>query len=107
MLGIIFELFDVLVLFKGISPFSKYENESIYWRITGIPLLVIAIGIWFLDSYVDSTMCVTISIISGVWLFINLFLRDAFVEEHKDKSVKETGMVNTSKKDKESGDSLN
>ena len=77
MIGIIFELVDFFILLKGVSPFKKYKNENIYWRITGIPLLTITISIWFLVDYIGLTSCIVISLVSGIWLFSNLYIRDA------------------------------
>ena len=83
MIGIIFELVDFFILLKGVSPFKKYKNENIYWRITGIPLLTITISIWFLVDYIGLTSCIVISLVSGIWLFSNLYIRDALIKNKK------------------------
>lgn len=83
MIGAIFELLDFFILLKDISPLKKYKNENIYWRITGIPLLTITILIWFLIDYIGSTSCIVISLVSGIWLFSNLYIRDVLIEKNK------------------------
>lgn len=85
MVGIIIELADFLILLKGISPFQKYKNENIYWRSTGIPLLAITIGIWPFVNHIGLTSCIVISVVGGVWLFTNLYIRDALIEKNKDR----------------------
>ncbi len=83
MIGIIFELVDFFILLKGISPLKKYKNESIYWRITGIPLLSTTIFVWSLVDYIGLTSCIVISLVSGIWLFSNLYIRDVLIKNKK------------------------
>ena len=73
---------DFFNLLKEISPFKKYENENIYWRITGIPLLAITISIWFLVDYIGLIPCMIISLVSGIWLFSNLYIRATLIEKN-------------------------
>lgn len=76
-------LVDFFTLLKGISPLKKYKNENIYWRITGIPLLSITIFVWFLVDYIGLTSCIVISLVSGIWLFSNLYIRDMLIQNKK------------------------
>jgi hypothetical protein len=74
-------LLDLLldfVTFLPLSPFAQYENENLYWRLTGILLLPAFVGIWLLVS-----CCNLICVLIGVWLFIHLVLRKMKIHERE------------------------
>jgi len=62
-------------------PWKKYPQESYYWRFTGIVLVLLLINNWFYADYINDDLNFYIYIILGIYLFIHMLLRTAYVSE--------------------------
>ena len=79
---------DFLELLTTLSPRRLYPQENMYWRFTGLILLLFLILIVCFSDTLGYTAMVSLSIITCLWLFIHSILRSVFKQEveHNSKS---------------------
>ncbi len=82
MLFVFFELVDSFLLIKSLSLFAQYEGELLYFRISGIPILLLTVGIWWCQDFLGFNLCLLISVFSALWLFVTLCLREVWSDRH-------------------------
>lgn len=83
MLDFLVFLLDIPSLLAAVSPRSRHEGESLYWRLMGIFLAAAELGVLLFWGVLENTAALVTSIVLCLWLMVHLVIRSSRNKEDR------------------------